>query len=221
VDGVTTAASGADFLTAFLPCAQRVARLGLVNSLSQLVLKCTVPGIPDFYQGSESWDFSLVDPDNRREVDYDRRRQLLDAVASAPAAGLLEHWRDGGIKLWVMQKLLQARARDPGLFLRGDYRPIAGEGGFADHLIAFTRGGAGGSLLVVVPRLTARLGSPPLGLTWDDTRLPPVGGVGAWRDLFTGKTFPGGEPWFLRALFAELPFAVLQWGPGSPPAFPL
>ena len=161
VDAATSPATGADFLAAFLPAAQRIARLGLVNSLAQLVLKCTVPGVPDFYQGSELWDFSLVDPDNRREVDYGRRRQVLAAAAGSPAAALLENWRDGGIKLRVMQRLLQLRARRPRLFSRGDYRPVAGEGTFAGQLIAFTRHDADAALLVVVPRLSAKLGSPP------------------------------------------------------------
>jgi (1->4)-alpha-D-glucan 1-alpha-D-glucosylmutase len=210
VDGVTTRESAADFLAAFLPGAQRVARLGMVNSLAQLVLKCTVPGIPDFYQGSEIWDFHLVDPDNRRAVDFDRRRRLLDEAAQRPAAALLENWRDGGIKLRVTQTLLQFRARHARLFADGDYRPVAGEGGFGDRLIAFTRTEGSESVFVVVPRLTAQLGWPPLGLAWDDTRLAPADGAGGWRELFTGRTFPAAEPLFLRALFSELPFAVLE-----------
>ncbi|HTB80749.1 MAG TPA: malto-oligosyltrehalose synthase [Opitutaceae bacterium] len=210
VDRVTAPESAQDFLAAFLPCAQRVARLGMVNSLAQLILKCTVPGMPDFYQGNEIWDFSLVDPDNRREVDYRRRQQLLEASAGITAAKLLENWRDGGIKLRVMQGLLQFRAQHPRLFSQGDYCPIAGQGGFGDQLVAFARREGDMSMLVVVPRLAAKHGSPPLGLTWDDTRLELVDGANGWRDLFTERVFPAGEPLFLRELFDQLPFAVLQ-----------
>jgi (1->4)-alpha-D-glucan 1-alpha-D-glucosylmutase len=216
VNGVTRPESAQHFLAAFLPCAQRIARLGMVNSLTQLILKCTVPGVPDFYQGSDIWDFSLVDPDNRREIDYGRREKLLGSAARASATELLENWRDGGIKMRVMRELLRLRARQARLFSHGAYRPVAAEGGFGDHVVAFTRTHESASVLVVVPRLAAKLGSPPLGLAWDDTRLASAGHAAGWRDLFTERVFQAGEPLFLRALFAELPFAVLQGSPAAP-----
>jgi len=212
VDGITHPATGAAFLDSFRPCAQRIARLGLVNSLAQLVLKCTVPGVPDFYQGNEIWDFSLVDPDNRREVDYERRRRLLRAGSHRSPATLMKTWRSGGIKLRVLQILLHYRARHPELFLRGAYEAVPVEGGFAHRVIAFRRHLGAEAMLVAVPRLTARLGSPPLSLAWDDTCLPAGPAGRPWRELFTGRTFPPDKPVFLRALFAELPFAVLTAG---------
>jgi (1->4)-alpha-D-glucan 1-alpha-D-glucosylmutase len=202
--------SGQDFMTAFLPCAQRIARLGMVNSLAQLILKCTVPGVPDFYQGNEIWDFSLVDPDNRREIDYRRRQQLMEFAASSPATGLLENWRDGAIKLRVTQTLLKFRGENARLFSHGTYLPVAAEGLYSDRVIAFIRRNGTTDLLVVVPRLTSKLGVPPLGLTWDDTRLTIAGPSPGWRDLLTDRRFPAEQPLFLRALLADLPFAVLQ-----------
>lgn len=210
VNGITHPESAQDFLAAFLPCAQRIARLGMVNSLTQLVLKCTSPGVPDFYQGDEIWNYSLVDPDNRREIDYGRREKLLSGAERSSAAELLENWRDGGIKLRVMQALAHLRARQPRLFSQGAYSPVAAKGGFGGHVIAFTRTHGSASVLVAAPRLVAKLGSPPLGLVWDDTQLAPAGDPTAWRDLFTGRTYPAGENLMVRALFSELPLAVLQ-----------
>lgn len=215
VDGALGSTSNQDFMAAFLPCAQRIARLGMVNSLAQLILKCTVPGIPDFYQGNEIWDFSLVDPDNRREIDYLRRQQLMEVAAKSPATGLLENWRDGAIKLRVMQTLLKFRSENARLFSHGTYFPVAAEGLYGDRVIAFIRGNETTFLLVVVPRLTSKLGVPPLGLTWDDTRLTIAGPSPGWRDLMTERRFPAEQPLFLRTLLADLPFAVLQSDPAK------
>ena len=210
VDGLVNAESGRDFFAAFVPCARLIARLGLVNSLAQVVLKCTVPGIPDFYQGNEIWDFSLVDPDNRGEIDFAQRSQLLETLFNCEPADLLINWRDGAIKLFVTQKLLQARARQPALFASGNYEAVTITGNFRDHVIAFTRNDAVHSLLVIAPRLTAKLGSPPVGPVWDDTRIILPDESSRWRDVFTGRIFVPGQPLLIRALFAELPFAVLE-----------
>ena len=210
VEGVISPDGARDFLDAFLPCASRIARLGMGNSLTQVVLKCTVPGVPDFYQGNEIWDFSLVDPDNRRPVDYDRRQALLSSALQAPLTVLLENWRDGRIKLRVTRELLALRHAFPRLFSHGSYRPVSAGGSFSDHVVCFMRVHEGESLLVAVPRLTAHLGCPPLGFVWDDTRLAEVAPEAGWKDTLTGRSFPAGAPLFLRELFAELPFAVLQ-----------
>ena len=207
---ITSLASAGEFLAEFAPCAQRIARLGMMNSLTQLVLKCTVPGVPDFYQGNEIWEFSLVDPDNRRPVDYAIRHQLLAAMTGQPTAALLEHWRDGGIKLRVMQRLLEFRSAEPELFRRGDYRALAAQGTHADRVVAFLRHWEDRRLLVVVPRLSAIIGQPPLGLAWDNTALTPdEPGVSAWRDLLSGQIHHG-TSFALGQLMAELPFAVLE-----------
>ncbi len=210
VDGLVNVETGRDFLAEFVPCARLIARLGMVNSLTQVVLKCTVPGMPDFYQGNEIWDFSLVDPDNRRAVDFVQRSQLLDTLPNREPVDLLVDWRDGAIKLFVTQKLLQARARLPALFASGNYEAVTITGNFRDHVIAFTRNDARHSLLVVAPRLTAKLGSPPVGPVWDDTRIILPDESAGWRDIFTDRVFDRDQPLLLRALFAELPFAVLE-----------
>lgn len=215
VDGLVNAESGRDFLSAFVPCARFIARLGMVNSLAQLVLKCTVPGMPDFYQGNEVWDFSLVDPDNRREIDFVRRSQLLETLPRRSPAELLVEWRDGGLKLFTTQKLLHARARQPALFASGNYEAVTTTGNFRDHVIAFTRNGPLHSLLVVAPRLTAKLGSPPVGPVWDDTRIILSDESSGWRDIFTGQVFESGQPLLMRAILAELPFAVLEKTPAT------
>ena len=210
VNGLVNAESGRDFLGAFVPRARLIARLGMVNSLTQVVLKCTVPGMPDFYQGNEIWDFSLVDPDNRREIDFAKRSQLLAALSDRAPADLLVNWRDGSIKLFATQKLLQLRARHPTLFASGNYESVTVTGNFRDHVIAFTRNDASLALLIVAPRLTAKLGSPPVGPVWDDTRLVLPDESSGWRDVFTDRVFASGQSLLVRALFAELPFAVLE-----------
>jgi (1->4)-alpha-D-glucan 1-alpha-D-glucosylmutase len=210
VDGITTPGAAPDFLASFTPLADRIARLGMVNSLVQLVLKCTVPGVPDFYQGNETWDFSLVDPDNRRPVDFERRRTMMEAAGKAALPALLENWRDGALKLRVTRELLRLRREVPGLFSAGTYQPVAANGSFGDHVVAFTRTHGGESLLVAVPRLTATLGSPPVGAVWDDTWLAEVDSAAGWQDLLTGGIFPPRAGVYLRSLFAELPFAVLR-----------
>jgi (1->4)-alpha-D-glucan 1-alpha-D-glucosylmutase len=126
-----------------------IAPAGAVNGLTQTVLKMTVPGVPDFFQGTEFWDLSLVDPDNRRPVDHRVRREL---------AG--QSWRDGRIKQDVIHKVLTLRRQTPDLFARGGYNPLPVKGPLEDHVIAFTRTLGQSALLVVVPRLVHRLLQP-------------------------------------------------------------
>jgi len=185
------------FLDDFRAFHARVAELGAVNGLSQTVLKLTAPGVPDLYQGSELWDFSLVDPDNRRPVDFAHRRRLLEALPRTPGddavTALLRGWPDGRIKLFVLSRLLAARRDRPALFRDGGYEAVATRGDRADHLVAFVRRDAGAALLVAVPRLAAVLtdaGRPfPLGTAaWGDTALVLPEGIeaGSWINLFTG-----------------------------------
>jgi (1->4)-alpha-D-glucan 1-alpha-D-glucosylmutase len=124
------------FLAAFAAFAERTALIGALNALSQLALKVLLPGVPDFYQGTELWDLSLVDPDNRRTVDFDARAALL--AGTAPDwAGLARNWRDGRIKLTLMHALLRLRAEHIEMFTRGAYEPIEVGGPDAEHVIAF------------------------------------------------------------------------------------
>ncbi len=141
---------------------QRIAAPGALNSLSQMVLRLTTPGVPDLYQGTDFWDFSLVDPDNRRPVDYAAREASLEA--GQPPAALLESWRDGHIKQAILQRVLNLRARRPELFARGAYQKLAVDGPAAEHVIAFSRQHGDQTVIVVVCRLSARtaLNSRPL-----------------------------------------------------------
>ncbi len=199
-----------EFGASFRRAAHRVAQLGMVNSLAQVVLKCTVPGVPDIYQGNELWDFSLVDPDNRRPVDYARREALLAALDQRTPADLLTHWRDGALKLHATRTLLRYRAAHAKLFSHGTYAPVTLQGAFADRVVAFVREHEGTALLILVPRLSASLGAPPLGLVWDDTRVTLGGTARGWRDLFSQREFPSTNELPLREAFGSLPFAALE-----------
>ena len=138
--------------------AARIAPAGTINSLTQTLLRLTSPGVPDLYQGTEFWDFSLVDPDNRRPVDFAARQQALQA-AEEPASLLLS-WRDGRVKQAIIARTLALRARLPGLFTEGSYVPLRLEGPFADHVLAFARVHEGRSAIVVGTRLSMAVGLP-------------------------------------------------------------
>jgi len=186
------------FLEPFRRFQKKVAFHGFLNSLSQVVLKATAPGVPDFYQGTELWDFSLVDPDNRRPVDYEKRMQLLRELP--PPAALLRSWTDGRIKLFVTQRVLAARAKHIAAFRGPEYRRLDA----GPNVFAFTRGE---SVAVVVPRLTTRLTRPPalpLGEVWGDAAVELEG---QWRNVFTDEVIEGGA---LRNVFASFPVAVLE-----------
>jgi (1->4)-alpha-D-glucan 1-alpha-D-glucosylmutase len=196
------------FLESFLPVAEEVARAGAINSLSQTLLKLTAPGVPDIYQGNEIWDFSLVDPDNRRPVDYAKRKEMLESLGQATPEDLLGNWRDGRIKLFLTQRLLVLRRQNPELFREGTYRPLGLTGEFADCCIAFARELEGKSIVVVAPRLSSRIGFPPIGEAWRDTTVQLPEGFDVGRDLFTGETTSGSATFPLRGALARLPFAV-------------
>jgi (1->4)-alpha-D-glucan 1-alpha-D-glucosylmutase len=186
------------FLTPFLRFQQRIALHGFINSLAQVVLKVCSPGVPDFYQGSELWDFSLVDPDNRRPVDFGKRCAMMSTLVD-PAA-LLEQWQDGRVKAFVTAKSLAARARHA--LVDATYRAI--DTG-TPNAVAFLRGE---DLLVGIPRLTTQLVQPPhlpLGQVWGAHALNVTGR--RWRNAFTGEE---PEDLALRNVFATFPVAVLE-----------
>ena len=158
--------------------AGRVALPGAVNSLAQVVLKATAPGVPDLYQGTELWSLALVDPDNRRPVDFEARRELAGRIDAEDPAELLAHWRDGRIKLSVTRAALRFRAEHAGLFSAGSYVPLEARGPRRDHVVAFARRRRDEWSITVVPRLVAGMtarGRVPVGRVWEDTRvtLPP------------------------------------------------
>ena len=169
--GLLDAGRSADMAGELCRFANRIAPAGAVNSLTQTLLRLTSPGIPDLYQGTEFWDFSLVDPDNRRPVDFPAREAALEA-AGTPAA-LLESWRDGRVKQAVIARTLALRARLPGLFTVGSYIPLRIEGEFADHAIAYARVHEESAAIVVGTRL-------PLGV--DPTLDVPLVSMTNWHD---------------------------------------
>jgi len=230
-------APGSPFPSAFVPFQRLVALYGAVNSLAQAVLKVAVPGIPDFYQGTELWSLSLVDPDNRRPVDFARRQTLLDSLAARIAdrpdgleqlgAELLEAWPDGRIKLYVTQRALTLRRERERLFRSGSYTPLSASGERAEHLVGLARRNDGQAVIVAVPRLSARLtgfaGRFPLGdSVWGDTwlSLGDSGLEGEYSDRFSGRRVvterhDGAPALRAGALFASLPVAMLVRGEPS------
>ena len=198
------------FLESFIPLAGEVARMGAINSLSQVLLKLTAPGVPDVYQGNEIWDFSLVDPDNRRPVDYLERKKMLDALKGADPGELLDNWSDGRIKLFLTHRLLTFRRENPELFRDGSYRPLGLTGEFADCCIAFAREWEGKSIVVLAPRLSSRIGFPPIGDAWRDTVVQLPKGFAMESELFTREKIAAAGSLTLARAFARLPLAVVR-----------
>jgi (1->4)-alpha-D-glucan 1-alpha-D-glucosylmutase len=173
------------FLADFCAFNRRIVRFGLLNGLSQTLLKLTAPGVPDIYQGNETWQFSLVDPDNRRAVDYSGRRRLLEALAHAPAAGslareLTDDVVDPRCKLYLHMRILELRRRDPELFERGEYVPLKVTGRRSPHLCAFARRLEGRLAIVLAPRLYRKLMGA--GSASGDGRLRPPLGAEVWEN---------------------------------------
>jgi (1->4)-alpha-D-glucan 1-alpha-D-glucosylmutase len=185
-----------------------IATPGAANGLAQTVLRLTTPGVPDLYQGTDYWDFSLVDPDNRRPVDFLQRAASLDRAATPVDA--LAHWRDGTVKQAIIARLLWARREHPDLFARGGYRPLEIEGPAAGHVLAFLREYRGQRLVVIVARHTAPwlagMSAPAIPVEhWAGTTvaLPP----GRWTGLLAEGERQGGVV-DAAALFGELPVAA-------------
>jgi (1->4)-alpha-D-glucan 1-alpha-D-glucosylmutase len=231
-------APGSPFPGAFLPFQRLVALYGAVNSLAQTLLKITVPGIPDFYQGSELWTLSLVDPDNRRPVDFARRQAVLESLRTRMAdrpdgldklcTELLDSWPDGRIKLYVTHRALTLRRERPRLLRSGSYVPLSAGGEGAEHLVGLARRHDTEAVIVAVPRLSARLtdftGRFPLGdSAWGDTwlSLGESSLQGVYRDRFTGLRIAteqrdGAPALKASALFGGLPVALLVREESSP-----
>jgi (1->4)-alpha-D-glucan 1-alpha-D-glucosylmutase len=198
--------SGA-FLRSIHDFIERVAPAGAVNGLAQTVLKLTAPGVPDLYQGTEFWDFSLVDPDNRRPVDYSARQAALDADDPQVVTA---SWRNGGIKLFVISRLLELRRRRPELFREASYRRLEVTGAKAVCCVAYERRADEARLVVIVPRLASRAvrGAPALGFageSWDGTHVE-IGDGPLLRPVFTAGAVQDGA---LRNLFEAFPVCVL------------
>ncbi|ASC74020.1 Alpha amylase, catalytic region [Halomicronema hongdechloris C2206] len=186
-----------EFFRAFRPFQEKVAAYGLYNSLSQTLLKIASPGVPDFYQGTELWDLSLVDPDNRRPVDYDERLSFLQEIKRRCQTGMtsllsdLKATRyDGRLKLFLIIRALAARQQYLEVFQTGDYYPLVVNGQFADHVIAFARHAGNTTAIAIAPRFLTSLITPdqePLGnAVWADTHVSiPSALRGPWQDALT------------------------------------
>nr|WP_314618316.1 malto-oligosyltrehalose synthase [uncultured Pseudomonas sp.] len=214
VDGLLLARENQQLRQSLADAAQLIACPGALNGLVQALLRMTVPGVPDLYQGNEYWDFSLVDPDNRQPVDYACRRRTLDD-ASTPAE-LLAHWRDGRIKQALVARVLDCRQAHAELFRRGAYLPLTVQGRHADQVLAFARLGEGQRAIIVAPRLASGLlggATTPLipAQNWDDTRvilpfaLSPANSTG----LFPSAAVSPSKELMLRAVLAEFPVNLL------------
>jgi (1->4)-alpha-D-glucan 1-alpha-D-glucosylmutase len=200
------------FLPGFLPFAQEIARLGAVNSLTQTLLKLTLPGVPDIYQGNEIWDYSVVDPDNRRPVDYKRRREMLEALPAAAPEELIRNWPDGRIKMFLTRHVLQFRREHVDLFQRGEYVPLVASGTFSECCVSFARSLAGKWIAVIAPRLSSRIGFPPVGERWKDTKIefPETLSLEHAHDLFTCRELRcEGRRVSVSDAMSTLPFAVI------------
>ncbi|HET6888080.1 MAG TPA: malto-oligosyltrehalose synthase, partial [Candidatus Udaeobacter sp.] len=200
------------FLPVFIPVAREAARFGAVNSLTQTLLKLTSPGVPDIYQGNEIWDYSLVDPDNRRPVDYEQRREMLESLATAHPRDLVRNWADGRIKMLLTQRVLQFRHEHVELFQRGEYLPLTPGGALAESCVSFARRLGDQWIVVIAPRLSSRVGFPPIAESWQDTALeiPETLSLEHAHDLFTCRPVPVRNRHVkLADALPILPFAVI------------
>jgi (1->4)-alpha-D-glucan 1-alpha-D-glucosylmutase len=194
-----------EFLQSLETLAKRLALLGALNSLSQVTLKMTMPGVPDFYQGTEFWDLSMVDPDNRRPVDFAARAAALRDVDSPDWVDLVQNWPDGRIKLAWTRRLLKLRTEFAAVFTEGNYEPLAVSGPHRDHIIAFARRRGRDAAITVVPRTFAPL--------TDGGRIWPRAEAFDATVRIEGYRIAGGErasalP--VSSLFNHLPIAVVS-----------
>jgi (1->4)-alpha-D-glucan 1-alpha-D-glucosylmutase len=216
------------FMKDFLELRKTVAFYGYLNALSQTLLKITSPGVPDFYQGTELWDFSLVDPDNRRPVDFDKRVRLMEELESQEVTGqdellkdLTANWQDGRIKLYLIRKALSFRLVHKELFAGGDYSPLEAVGERKDRIVAFARHRRKEWVIVAVPRLVAGLLRRQNSLSpkdkWPALKIAlPRDCPGRWRNVLTNGTVSakqiaaGQRVLFLSGMLERFPCALLE-----------
>ena len=209
------------FLQAFRPFQEKIQHCGILSSLSQSLLKLTAPGLPDIYQGTEFWDLSLVDPDNRRPVDFDKRQKYLEEIKSKNEADLLDYIpqlletpEDARIKLYLIYKTLQTRREYLDLFQRGTYEKLTVVGSLKTHIVGFSRELGEQKIIVIAPRFFSSLvetGEYPFGeQVWQETRIvPPADSNNVWQDIFTGKQVEGEDALWVRDILQDFPVALL------------
>ena len=221
VEEVLNPAEDNQFLKEFLPFQQRVADYGVFNSLSQTLLKITAPGVPDFYQGAELWDLSLVDPDNRRPVDFEQRVSFLKDIKDKAKkdilsliAELLSTKEDGRIKLFLIARVLEARKQNLAIFQQGDYLPLEVTGKFKEHVVAFARRYGDRVAIAVAPRFLTSLvkqGENPLKeAVWADTQIQlPQGMPSAWTNVIAAQTIKSSDTVPVGEALKDFPVALL------------
>src|SRR5258708_1948580 len=171
---------------------------GRINSLAQTLIKMTAPGVPDFYQGTELWNLSLVDPDNRRPVDFELRSELVKRCRTVSTPDFVSEWDSGLPKVWMIARIFEIRHERITDFSRESrYQPLVAQGARLGHLLAYQRGQ---NLIAVVPRFTMTLNG-----NWGDTRL--LLPTGTWKNSFTGASLTGEVP--PDVLFGSFPVAFL------------
>lgn len=227
VESILNVRKSPPFLNSFLRFQEKISYYGMLNSVAQTLLKIVCPGIPDFYQGSELWDFRLVDPDTRRPVDFEQRTRLLESIVQegiCPSPeflrGLCRNWRDSRIKLYVTWKALNFRRQHAHLFLDGGYIPINGRGGREQNVFALMRYTKDRYLLAAVPRWLARTRAPMnaenMQKYWKSTFLPlPPKTPRKWSNVLTGEQIlcekrSGRSSLPLQSIFASFPVALLS-----------
>ena len=221
VEKILARSEANEFLKELIPFCRKVSHYGMLNSLSQTLIKITSPGVPDFYQGAELWDLSLVDPDNRRPVDFEKRRAMLagirerdDADIGLLVQDLLATIEDGKIKLFLIYRALKAKKANRDIFRSGAYLPLEPAGRFKNHVIAFAWRYEQQWALVVAPRFLSHLiqeGDFPLGRqVWQDTEvIMPDGAPATWRNVITGEVLSAGKALFVGDIVLSFPVALL------------
>jgi len=210
------------FLKEFVPFQKKVAYYGIFNSLSQTLIKITSPGVPDFYQGTELWDLNLVDPDNRRPVDFEKRTAFLRDIRDKTQTDVLSlitelfsSKEDGRLKLFLICRALQARNEKAEVFQKGAYIPIEVGGRFKDHVVVLARRYGNAWAITIAPRLLTALmkeGEYPFGQqVWDDTRVVlPKGTPTLWKDIITGEAIKSEETLPINETLKHFPVALLM-----------
>jgi (1->4)-alpha-D-glucan 1-alpha-D-glucosylmutase len=212
------------FLHEFMPFQKKIAFCGFLNSLSQTLIKITSPGIPDFYQGTELWDLNFVDPDNRRQVDFQKRQRYLDEIQnlkSTEVSGLLSSFEDGRVKIFEINKALEVRNKKRTLFQEGSYIPLRIKGSLRNHVIAFCRKKETSYVVIIAPRFLVNLTDMqrlPFSDAWKDTFVClPKGASKEWNEIFTGKSLVSkksgpDEGFYVAELLQIFPVALLLSG---------
>jgi len=221
VDDILNPPADNGFLKEFAAFQTRVSKYGILNSLSQTLLKIASPGVPDFYQGTELWDLNLVDPDNRRQVDFAKRSKDLDYLKRVEikspnklADELLNSREDGRVKLFLIYRALQARNDNVELFKSGDYIPLEINGMYKEHVLSFARNMRSSWSITIVPRFLTSIveeGDLPLGeKVWRDTHIVlPVHSSNLWKDAITDRVVRGNTVLLIKDVLKLFPVALL------------